>query len=576
MIDAADLFEDAAIGKQFMSSFDEMERVEVVQLLSDLGYIPLEAFEDDEVSPDELKTGIDLFQQELKQALAEPDQSNLDEIYQASASLLNTSQEGTLNERELHVLKEITGLDQEFILEEVAEDQINLFTRVVLYRYRVYGLTTFPPGEVFGSKVLDQLLFITEKLGFEGTLTEISNLLANQLALSDYAVNNATLANQMEGTCIFFDLSTKAVKDTIANLGKQVRQKKQFLENLGHEKVKGILEQYLNTKDHVAVSRGVQTTIDTSDKNKFMLRMLQVKLWVMGIYQSRLDDELGPKSILALNDFLVSIAENDEDGQAELGNVLYHLPTSQCALNIRYLIEAHILPIESAEVQNQQSSISRIFELVLEDKTKTEGLTDAEKGKIKDQSDTLSSRLQSELTLESERIIDKTQKKVRQYKARKGLLKLVSKFWTWVDDSFQGLIKLFKKLLQYLAKATKHIFREVGEAFQKFKKGLTFLFGQRKIQPTEHIQTDYDFDFDGLTRVSSRATAEDIQTHVASLKTYAAALYPTLHFTRIVIQWGIRAASGPVGWTKILLGMARLLKEVVANRASGQEWALNN
>jgi hypothetical protein len=111
------------------------------------------------------------------------------------------------------------------------------------------------------------------------------------------------------------------------------------------------------------------------------------------------------------------------------------------------------------------------------------------------------------------------------------------------------------------------IFNEIREAFQNFKNGMKFLFGKRIIQPTTQITTDYDFDFDGITKVHSKPSENDFALHTKMLKEYSEALYSSLNFVKIVIQWGIRVLTGPVGWLKILLGIAKIFKNWLRQKA---------
>lgn len=564
-----DLFEDEELGENFTQSFDELDRLEVIQLLSDLGYIPQSAFEDGRIDDSELIAGGKLFKSELQEMIGQSHSSNLMEVVRSTNAIEGSQSSGigNLTLSEIYILKDITGLDQELHIYHVEEGISNLFTRVLLYRYRVFGLTAATASDSLDGTVIDDIKSSVKEFGFQGGWIDFSNLLSNQERLSRYCADSEFFHRQLEGSCIFFPVISKEGRDVISDLGGKIRKKARFLKEFGESPFKVIPERLLQLNDHTAISNQVRNFLN-SRKNRFMLRVLQVKLWVLGLYQGDLDHNFGPESILALRDLLLSIIENDEDGKKELGKVLYDLGTDQCILSIKYLIKEHLLPMELSELKIEQSSVSKVYEFVLEDKSNVANLSDDQKAIIKFESEQLNTKLGNQLRTESQIVLDSGKKNKRQYKGKKGILKFISKFWKWLKNSFKKIIKLIKRLLSILAKAVKFIIREVQEAFQQFKRGLKFLFGKRIVNPTKSIKTDFDFDFDSVTSIKMNVSVEEIRTHITDLRQYSQAVYPTLNFTRIVIQWGIRFASGPVGWVKILIGIAKLFKEFLAEKSS--------
>ena len=570
--DAFEIFEDNKIREEFKEAFEKLDEIEVIQLLSDLKYLPLKAFDDGIVQSSELERAIEKFRLDYSSALDRPEASNLDQIKLAS-EIMDEEEPlpDELTNRELFVLKEITGLDNELVIEQIKENQSTLLSRVLIYRYRVYDLVrTILPNHKLTSSVMDRLQGSAEEMGFTGDWLTFGNLLADQQQLSAFCMDSPLLSNNIFGDCVFIKVKSEAGRDVIHELGGAIKRKRRFRNAIASDAAKTIIS-HLTSND--AIRREVTQHVDlymTQTANIFMRRVLQVKLWIIGLYQGRLDHDFGPISIRALSDYLMTIMQNQNEGREELGRILYNLSNDQCIVNIRYLLTRHFIPVEKTDVPVEQSSVAQIFDFVLEDKTAVRSLDANSKKTVKQESQRLKTTLETDLQKESRAIIGEKQPKRRQYRAKKGIMKFFSRLFKFVKNAITKLLKLFERLFRVIKKRIKLIYDEIREAFRNFRYGLEFLFGKRIIDPTPFMTTDYDFDFDGITRIHSKPGAEDIKTHTERIKKYASALYPTLNFVRIVIKWGIKIASGPIGWVKILIGIAKLFREMLRQRETIQ------
>ena len=573
MVEAFNIIENATIRNEFYKAFKKLDRIELIQLLSDLKYLPLKAFEDDNVDTKELASAIARFRSDYKDALALPDSSNLNAIRLASEVLeLEEPFTNELTKRETFVLKEIVGLDNELIIHRVKAGECTLFSRIIIYRYRVYDLiSTVLPNYRITDNVIKKLEKSANEIGFNSDWLELGNLLANQNALSSFCLKSSVLSNKIFGYCIFIELTSKEGRKVIRELGTDIKTKRRFSGAIAAKAAQRTINDLTSHKVSSKVTAQVNGYMDNI-ANTFMRRVLQVKLWAMGLYQGELDHDFGPLSTKALVEYLMTIIERETKGKEELGRILYNLGNDQCIINIRYLLSKHFIPVEMSDINADHSSVSQIFDFVLEDKTSVKSLKRNKKNIIETESQKLRKTLEVDLRKESITIIKDKKRKVRQYKAKKGIMKFFSKLFKFVKNAFTKLLKLIQKLFRLVKKSIKIIYSEIKEAFQNFRYGLEFLFGNRVIKTKSSITTDYDFDFDGITRVHTKPSRNDLKAHTTMIKRYASALYPTLNFVRIVIKWGLRLTTGPIGWVKILVGIAKLFREMLSQRTKVQ-WA---
>lgn len=561
MIEAFDVIENTEVRKEFSEAFDKLDHIELIQLLSDLKYLPFKAFEDDFVDETELANAIARFRLEYQNALALPEASNINDIRKASEAIeseLLTSDK--LTRREQFVIREIVGLDNELIIHEVEIDACTLLSRVILYRYRIYDLhKNVVPNQRVTDTVIKKLQTSAKEIGFTQGWLALGNLLADQEALSVFCLESKVLSKHIFGHCIFIELLSKEGNKLIHKLDPEIDSKGLFTRNIDSKVARKHIRDLADHKNSDTKIAQVGVHIK-GIPNRFMRRMLQVKLWTVGLYQRKLDHDFGPLSTEALVEYIQTITDN----KRELGRILFNLGDYQCAINIHRLLTEHFIPVEQSSIHENHSSVSQIYDFVLEDKAShIKTAKQKQKRQLEKESEKLKKTLEVDLRAESETINKGTRIKVRQYKAKKGILKFFSKLFRFIKNVVKKILELFKKLFNVIKKSIQIIYSEIKEAFQNFRYGLKFLFGKRIINPTTAITTDYDFDFDGITMIHKKPTAEELQTHTTEVKKYSSALYPTLNFVRIVITWGIRFATGPIGWVKILVSIAKLFREML-------------
>lgn len=564
MIDVIDLIPEER-RSDFDQAFEKQDQLESLQLLSDLRYLPLKVFDNQFVSEDKFKGAIDKFRSEYEVAKEDRESSNFHEIYNESLALDHEDSE-KLSERDIFLLKSLTGLESELIISSVpVTSQVSLLSRVIIYRFRIYDLIkNFSPAASLTKENLNKIKSVVTNFEFQDSWIDFANMLANQQELSDFCINSSRLNKLMFDTTIFFSIKSKNGKQFVKEFGSDVKNLSFFLRVLPEGKSKSSIKSLLSYPDKEEVSQDLITKIQVSE-NQFLLRVLQVKLWILGLYDGRLDHDFGPLTFKALNEYLLFLEDKPGFNRRELSKILYVLESNQCALNFEYLLIKHINPIEGIRIKEKHSSVSQVYDFVLEEKNDIKSIKKSEKMKIEKGRKNLNKQLEHQLVEQAKSIVD-GQRQRRQYKGRKGILKIFSKLFNLARKVVKTIIKLIKKLIDIIKKSIKIIFNEIKEAIQAFGRGLSFLFGKRIVSKHHSIKTDFDFDFDGITTLTSQPTEEKIKAHITAMKEKASAIYPTLKFIKIVIQWGIRLGAGPIGWIQIIIGIAKLFKDYLLTK----------
>ncbi|WP_186757767.1 hypothetical protein [Echinicola salinicaeni] len=538
--------------------------LDTIQLLSDLYYLPRKAFEDETISNEELGMAIDLFRDECKICLEQKEaDSNFRKIWQES--MVNSAHfvTGKLSPEEILLLKDLTALEGELVFNNFPS-QMGIGYRIAFYRFRTYSLISpqLKPNQAKFTLQKDLMEQVLRKYKYPGTLYDFLNILGDQFKLSEFCMHSNFSKKGFIGATFFFEVKNSKAKRFNKLTGKRLRftKRKDFLSGIQNIALRKALDGILRQKPKKQIDNYIK-----SQENKFMLRVLQVKLWVLGLYQGKLDHDFGPLSLTALKEFLEMLFEQNKQNQDELKNILYIIKNDQCILNFQYLLEKYIIPIEDQEIEHK--AYEEYYQ-ILEGKH-----LEHESTKIRKEAKILDENFKSSLIDHSKKLIA-TKKPARIYKGKRGFNKFVSKITKWIKNIASKLLRLIKSLIKLLAKTIKQIFEEIKEAILTFRQGMSFLFGRRKIISHHQIITDYDFDFDGHSLLLSNKSEDFFQDHLKELRIRSNALYPSIRFATEVIKWGLRFATGLV-WPKIFLKMAQILRNHMIRSAKDELVKLN-
>lgn len=541
--------------EKFLKAFNKEERIESLQLLSDFKYLDDSDFKKGVVKKEKLRKALFKFRKDYVELLKESSWSSLNDAW--SPRLEDLQENGqNLTEDEIDFLKTLAGLEGDFEILDVPLDRITLMSRVAIYRCRVYALTSFQANRTPSQGFFEEVRKKIEGLEYEGHFVSFLNMLGDQNLLSDFCRNSKRLNSLLFDSTIFFEVKPGNARSFLKEFDKSISHKKKFLSVLPENGNKKVIDRLITHWNLIGTQADVRLKINVSE-NQFLLRVLQVKLWVLGLYHGELDHDFGPLTFKALTDYLDFIIRENQNVQVQLSKLIYLESSGLCAFNFDHFLESHLPTTELSQIDSGTESVSQVYEFVLDKHPKEATLSASDKRKLKRGREDVNKEIDKELTRRA-REIGKNKK--RSYKGKGGFLRFFARAIKWAKKGLRFLVKLVKKVLKIIKKAIVTLFEEVRRSIKALGKGFKFLFGKRIIT-TGGIATDYDFDFDGVTILSGNPTEDEMDAHMKKLRESSAAVYKSLTFVRNVIKWGLALGTG--GWLKILLGIARLFKNYI-------------
>lgn len=553
--------------KNVLDGIEHFDQVQNLQLLGDLGYVKASAFQNNDISG--IGSGIKSFRSDYH-ALSQSDHTNFMALEASCFSFNDQGGTDYLSEKEEYLLKYLTSIDGEFDIDELPQlGKINLISRIINYRLRIYGLADRASRTAFTNEVMTDLqsaksmLHIKDKIQLVGLLGDQEKLLKHMLAVKPF---NKLLFH----STMFFSIKKKNVPKIIEKQKKKFKDLDQFISLIPHGYKKLI-------KTILSKSEGIQEMekYNFVRENKFMLRLLQIRLWTMGLYQGRLDYDFGLKTFGALQTALLYMLDDDnepdfDDNEQELGKLMYAVNGKQWAFNIHYFLDKYIQPMDGVIENLEDKSISEVYNFVLDD-VQDKDFTNHERSVAKAKRE----EVEREMELSTDEYLNglhrDTKKKRRRYHGQKGIKKFLGKIFGLVRKGFSALIKLANRLFKIVKNTIASIFSEIRDGIKAFVKGMKLLFGDRKFETKDindgSVITDFDIDFDAVTIADKTVSKEVMEDHADKMIDMGKSLYTGLSFVRDVIKWGLAVASG--GWIKIAIGIARLLKNKLIERIKG-------
>jgi len=542
----------------FSNAFEREDRLHTIQLLSDLKYLHHKDFVSQEVPATRFEKAIQLFRTEYKALINSNESwSNFSSIYNALESDTIASK-NQLSEKEIDLLEILTSLEGAFEIKHISVGVRTLLSRVCLYRYKVFGFKKLPQvNAVVSQDVVITLTEIAKSIGYiTGSWIQFSNVLGSQLQLTTFCKELYVREDTQFNAVVLFKINRKYVKQFRGN-NFLISNKRRFTEKLSQDKyyndIKTIVDD--NSRRNTALNAKVVTT-----ENIFLLRVIQVKLWIAGLYEGNLDNDFGPLTYEALREYLEYHIDNETRPKKELARVLFLLKSNHGLFNLVYFFNTYLDVEESVEIEKKHASVSNLYDFVVSNHRNDKRRGYQPKSTVKEKQNKLQHALTANINNYAQHGI--ALKARRQYKGKKRFLRFFAKVYDLIKNGVRFIKKIIAKLIRVIAKSIKIIFYEIVQGIKNFKKGLHFLFGKRITNTDNAIETDFDFDFDGVTTVNHTYSDYQLQEHSQLIDDKANAIYPALNFTRIVIEWGIKLANG-TAWISILVGIAKLFKDFV-------------
>ncbi len=546
----------------FSKAIEREDYLHQIQLLSDLKYLNNTDFKNQKVEPLRFNRAIERFRKEYKQLLqARETGSNFYEIYNQFNSN-SYSESNKLTKKEVFLLEALCNLEGQFIIYKIPIGEITLVSRVCLYRYKVYGIAReIQVNRLINNKIINLLTQRAYSIGFKKNWIECANILGDQLKVTLFCKELYIRKDSAFNSIVFFKVKSRDTRRFIRS-NFAISNRKRFKEKLDNDKYYSQIEKRIDEDKKVE-----NQAFSATNENQFLLRVIQVKLWISGLYEGNLDNDFGRYTYHALKEFLEFYLDDKKRPKKELARVLLLLKSNYGLFNLVYFFKEYVDEIENKPLQKEHSSISNLYHYATE-----ANIADREKNHNKKRTIlNTQSRLEKQLKINLKSYAKNgiALKQRKQYKGDRRFLRFFSKVFYLIKEGVDIAVRVIKKLTSIILKSIKIIFHEIIRGVTAFKEGLQFLFDKRIIV-TKNVISDFDFDFDGIIKISTTATVEQLENHSRLLEKKTKAIYPALNFTRIIIEWGISLVTG-TSWVKILIGIAKLFKYFIIKTLKQRE-----
>lgn len=348
---------------KFEQAFDRQQQIEAVQFLEDLGYITDEINLLDASFTQTQLSSVAQFRKDYQFLLKNNDTSNFQEIYAKSLSFVHENQPESLSEREHFLLSHLIGLEGDFTISSAPKDETTLLSRVIIYRFKIYDLNIPAVDSVFDDNTIKILNTNLIRFDYQHGLESFANMLADQDSLSEFVINSEKLNSLLFNSTIFFRIDKRSGRRLLRSFRRQVDNEDKFLSVIPDNNNKPIIRKIIEKGDEHEIDTKIQMF-----ENQFLIRVLQVKLWVLGMYEGKLDTDFGDQTYLALKELLDYLSNQDDGDAEEIPKLIYAMRKKQWAFNIEYFLKVPMAELEGISISKDDTSVSKVYDHVLEKK----------------------------------------------------------------------------------------------------------------------------------------------------------------------------------------------------------------
>ncbi len=552
-------FEDV-VSQQELSVFDNGRYEEIVQMLSDLGYLTISAEEGKIVSTFKLQTAVYTFRKEAISGLLISKSS----LQLPFPEIPKEHHEGILTYREFSILQLLVSLDGDFTLKPISEiSNIGIYIRVLQYRLHLLGLLEQHPDGYFTDQIKLALDKLSEWLSPVKS-DELLDLTGNITKLISHIKENKAFANKI----VYFSPNPKLDQDehsrqkweAYSRYYNIIGQNRSFLKQLG----KDIDRKSLEYKELKSDSRRIDFDQElfnekcNDDHGNFLIRLMQIAQWISGYYLGEIDGKLGE---FTFESFLQLVQGEKENGNINFETYLFIGSVSKdlWVVNPHYLLremtrsETDIVDLNSRVFDSFDKEYKKLDEV--EKKTVDENMSTAWRSINVDFSSDMKSTAHR-----FRRIYYGARSLLQSF--WKGFKSIFNKLKDDVKSFFNGLTNMVKNFAKFL-------YREIREALQIFSRGLNFLFGKRELE-TKDCVTKFDFDLDCVTYNTIPLTDSSVKDHHQLLVATTTGLTFCLTLTGRIIHLVMIAG---LGWQRLLIEAGIMLKKMVKEWYSEREYS---
>ncbi|MGB0525845.1 MAG: hypothetical protein ACPGJS_22890 [Flammeovirgaceae bacterium] len=512
---------------------DQVGHEESEDLLDDLNYLAIDQNIDRVISEDAYHHALQTFRSECKQYLRQ-----IDATLQLPYPLPATK----LCQEEIDLLNRFTSLDNEFQLPSLNQIYKNpLLRRIWSYRLRILDFSIHEL-EQDGELAIAQLRKWLGKTKF--SVATVIKLTGDVSQLTTELVKKNVIAGTEYHHIVYFNSLTKKKPANFSN-------SRQTFETYYQTEIRATPTNIQRFEATFTRKKKIEAYLEKPGNaafNRFMIRLVQIQLWMLGTSDIKLDDDLEELNPDHIRDTWWLAHQVRE--QLELSQLLFRR-NKIWMLNVRTLLERFIPTVLRENRKNEANTISgQLLEVIETGEGSTADQQEAY-GEIKAQ-------------LEAPATSTKTRKK--KYRG-------ANKIWGAIKWVFQKAGKLLKNIInaikaffQKIKDSIRRIWEEIRSTITAIREGLDFLFGRRIVHTesadgSQSVTTDFDHNFDSITQISGEVNEELLQQHQLRCQQKLASSTTTLASLRkiFLVIVDIIKMSNPLGWIQLGFKLVKAL-----------------
>ncbi len=506
------------------------------ELLDNLGYVSIFGQQDQQLSAQRVLQGISGFRLELRQTV----------ITNAPIPGIDPF----LNDEEIDFLQDLSSLDDDFHLHKFSLEQIKsdpILTRVLNFRLMVLSLHGHHQQANFKTATENALNLLKRWLGSPDTTEVIEK--TGQLESLITALNNldAFDGSLYDGIVFFRNPSNTALEKSFENDKNTFQTSLGVLSKRARQKTLPILIAALD--DHFPKKNRVKVEqLERDPLNRLFIRLIQLRLWLFGTYDGRLDEDMGAMSLQAIEDLTSMVNFGEDKPIIHTREFIMQLDKEHWAINARFLLSMGVQKIEKAAENDETVSIAGNVEELANQ------VEDDEKDAFYEELETI---INAELKAPEGR-----KKKKKKSRGGKGFFRQIGRFFKKIGiaigKGLKAIVKAIKQFFNWIKNGVRILINEIKKGIQTFKEAISFVFGKREVR-TGNLYSNYDFDFDVVTLQQGLVTPEMIAEHKKRNQETLESLKKTITFLEEVLPLVLSLLVPPIGWVKLglkLVGLA--------------------
>ncbi len=543
MAQMADFDISSEIESEEFDELDLHEQSMAEELLDNLGYLQFYDANSNQPSSATILEAINQFRNDLSSSIIPDTPPAGDSPY--------------LTEEEEELLGNLSSLEGHFDLHKFELSRIEvdaLLTRVLNFRLMALSLHAKHNEDRYDTKTTEALKELKEWTGINAD-SELIEKLGDIAELIQLLNSKDTFEDSTYHGIVFFENSRDTpVERKFRNDGAAFRTGLAPLTTYAREEIMPILDKRFDVGTFPARYKRKVEAYEEDRINRLFIRIIQLQLWLNGTYDGRLDEDMGTMSLNAIDHLAEVINFEEPTHIIHPKTFVMKLNKNHWAINVRHFLSLVTMNINIAMRDKEVTSVSAEVDKM------SEGLSADEKERFYRELDGIVKADQG--------VAPNEKKKKRKSKNGRSFWRVVGGFFKKIGKvivkGFQAVVNALKSFFKWIKNGVKALVNEIKKAFSRLQNAVGFVFGKRQIT-TGYIASDYDFDFDVVTRVSGPLTPEMIKEHEQKNESVMTDLLKVMDFLEKALPIVIKFLTPPIGWIKAGIKLVGILLKNVFN-----------